>query len=130
MAPIILGAVATWPLLTKEPGFEWITGICALLAGITPAVYKALKLDVSVEAVTKHAHEFKILQDRFRQAWRISALGSADEFKNEFDALMARMDAARQLSLTAPERFFKKAQKKISTGHYNFAVDDNKAGKA
>jgi hypothetical protein len=25
VAPIILGAVATWPLLAKEPGYEWIS---------------------------------------------------------------------------------------------------------
>ena len=38
VAPIILGAVATWSLLTKETGLEWVTGTCALLAGIVPAV--------------------------------------------------------------------------------------------
>jgi hypothetical protein len=33
------------------------------------------------------------------------------------------MDAARAASLTAPERFFKKAQKKIVRGDYDFRVD-------
>jgi hypothetical protein len=41
----------------------------------------------------------------------------------EFATLMDRMDAARASSLTAPERFFKKAQKKINNGHYDFGVD-------
>jgi len=123
VGPIILGAVATWPLLTAQTGLEWLTGVCALLAGLTPAVYKALDFDVSLNTLTKSAHHFKILQDRFRQAWRVTALGGYDEFKGAFDALMERMDAARAASLTAPERFFKKAQKKIGGGDYNFAVD-------
>jgi hypothetical protein len=127
VAPIILGGVATWPLLTEQDGFKWITGVCALGAGIIPAVYKALDFDVSLDAVAKHAHEYKILQDRFRQAWRVTALGPFAEFKTEFDDLMARMDAARSSSLTAPERFFRKARKKIGAGHYDFAVDSRAA---
>jgi hypothetical protein len=118
VGPIIVGAVATWPLLTKQTGFEWLTGVCALLAGLTPAVYKALDFDVSLNTLTKSAHQFKILQDRFRQTWCVTALGGYDEY-----ALMERMDIARAASLTAPERFFKKAQKKIGSGDYNFAVD-------
>jgi hypothetical protein len=127
IAPIILGGLATWPLLAKQPGWEWVTGICALLAGLTPAVYKALQWDVSLDAVAKSAHSFKMLQDRFRQASRVAALGEFEEFKSTFDALMERMDAARAGSLTAPERFFKRAQKKISGGHYDFAADHRKS---
>ncbi|MEX0803263.1 MAG: SLATT domain-containing protein [Candidatus Binatia bacterium] len=123
VVPIILGALATWPLLVKENGYEWITATCALLAGIFPAVYKALNFDVSLEVIATHAHQFKILQDRFRQAWSVTALGSTDAFEKEFNDLMARMDALRSSSLTAPERFFKKAQKKIKSGHYEFAID-------
>jgi hypothetical protein len=127
VAPIILGAVATWPLLTKQSGYEWVTGTCALLAGFFPAVYKALDFDVSLDVIAKQAHQFKILQDRFRQAWRVTALKSPDDLKKEFDDLMARMDAVRSASLTAPERFFKRAQDKIKAGHYDFAVDQKAA---
>jgi hypothetical protein len=123
VTPILFGALATWPLLSQKAGFEWLTGVFALLAGVAPAVYKALDLDVSLDVLTKHAHQFKILQDRFRQAWSVTALGTPDEFKEEFDTLMDRMDAARSSSLTAPERFFKKARTKIQSGHYNFKVD-------
>src|SRR2546428_2139940 len=42
VVPIILGAVATWPLLRQEADYKWLTGACALLAGLAPAVYKAL----------------------------------------------------------------------------------------
>ena len=109
VAPIILGGVATWPLLAKQPDYQWITGLCALLAGMTPAVFKALALDGSVAVVAKQAHQFKILQDRFRQAWRVTALGDLSTFNTEFDQLMKRMDEARAASLTAPERHFRQA---------------------
>ena len=46
VAPIILGGIAAWPIFKQQPGCEWLTGLCALLAGITPAIYKALNLDV------------------------------------------------------------------------------------
>ena len=64
-----------------------------------------------------------MLQDRFRQAWQITALGNFDFFQAEFNTLMDRMDTARDSSLTPPERFFKKAQKKIKSGDYDFGAD-------
>jgi hypothetical protein len=123
ITPIVLGGVATWPLLAHHDEYKWLTGVCALLAGFAPALYKALDFDVSLKVIAQHAHEFKILQDRFRQAWRIGALGSFPEFKKEFDDLMGRMDNARAASVTPPERFFKKAKAKIGAGHYDFDVD-------
>jgi hypothetical protein len=129
VTPILLGAVATWPLLKEVHGFEWFTATCALLAGLSTAVYKALDLDVNLDSVAKHAHQFKILQDRFRQAAQVTALGAFDAFKKDFDELMARMDAARASSLTVPEKFFKAAQRKIDDGHYEFAVDAKSSAK-
>lgn len=123
VAPIVLGGVATWPLLTRQPDCEWVTATCALLAGLAPAVYKALDFDVSLDAVARHAHAFKILQDRFRQAWRVTALAPGDKIEQDFADLMQRLDAARSASLTAPERFFRKAQAKVLAGHYEFTVD-------
>ena len=123
VTPIVLGGVATWPLLTRQSDFEWVTATCALLAGLAPAVYKSLDFDVSLDAVAKHAHAFKILQDRFRQAWRVTALVPCDTFEKDFADLMQRLDTARSASLTAPERFFRKAQAKVSAGHYDFTVD-------
>lgn len=125
VVPIILGGLATWPLLTQAKGLEWVTGLCALLAGLTPAVYKALDLDVNLEALGKSEHQFRILRDRFRQAWCVAALASYEDFKNDFDQLMDRMDAARQGSVAVPERFFNKARKKIERGDYRFNVDQN-----
>jgi hypothetical protein len=127
MTPILLGGVATWPLLAKQDSYKWLTGICALLAGMAPAIYKALDFDINLSGIAQHAQAAKALQDRFRQAWRVTALGSFEEFKKEFDDLMSRKDAARTTSLVAPERFFLKARRKIEAGHYNFAIDDHPA---
>jgi hypothetical protein len=124
VAPIVLGGVATWPLLSHDDRFKWLAGICALLAGLAPAVYKALDFDVNLNGIAQHAHLAKMLQDRFRQAWRVTALGPFEDFKREFDELMVRKDEARAASLVAPERFFLKARKKIEAGHYDFAVDN------
>lgn len=123
VVPIVLGGLATWPLLAKKVEFEWVTGVCALLAGLAPAVYKALDLDVSLQALASSAHQFKSLQDGFRQAWRVTSLGGFDNFMTVVDALMERMDAARAGSITAPEKFFKQAQRKINDGDYAFSID-------
>lgn len=123
VVPIILGGIATWPALSKQSDLQWLTGVFAILAGLMQAVYKALNLDVSLETLTKSANQFKVLQDRFRQAWQVTAFGDFDEFKSEFVTLMERMDTTRANSPTAPERFFEKAQKKISKGDYDFSVD-------
>lgn len=121
--PIILGAVSTWSVL-QENGYVWLTAICALLAGLLPAIYEALDLKVSIEAISTLAAEFKNLQDRFRQAAEIHAAGDADEFDKQFEALMQRMEEARNKSITPPEWAFKAAQKKIDAGHYAFAADN------
>src|SRR5438309_2952769 len=67
VVPIVLGAIAAAPLLKNQPGYEWLTAICAFLAGLAPAIYKALDLDVNLNVVAQHAYAFKTLQDRFRQ---------------------------------------------------------------
>ncbi len=123
VSPIVLGGVAAWPLLEQRAGYEWVTAVCALLAGIAPAIYKALDLDKNLAAIARHANGFKVLQDRFRQAWRVSSLGPPDAFKKEFETVMSRMNRARSSSLIPPERFFKRAQRKIRGGHYDFGVD-------
>jgi hypothetical protein len=121
--PLVFGGLATWPLLAKPPEYEWMVSACALLAGLMPAIYKALNFDVSLDVLAKHAHEFKILQDRFRQAAGITALAGFPEFSAQFSTLMDRMDKARESSLTPPEYFFKRAQRKIAAGHYQFEID-------
>ena len=121
--PIIFGSLAAWLLFSKQHNMEWFAGVCALLAGLAPAVYKGLNFDISLDVLWKNAQQLKTLQDRFRQARSVTALGCFDEFQSEFAALMNDMDAARASSPTPPNRFCKKAQMKISEGHYNFGDD-------
>ncbi|KVN88826.1 hypothetical protein [Burkholderia ubonensis] len=126
VVPIVLGGLATWPLLAHVEEYQWVTGLFALLAGLTPAVYKALNLDVSLEALGKSEHQFRILRDRFRVAWCVTALGHYEDFKAEFDQLMDRMDSAREGSVAVPERFFNKGRAKIERGDYRFDVDQDR----
>lgn len=125
IAPIVLAAVAA-ALPNLSSGLAWLTVICTLVAGVATAVYKALHLDVSLDLISRTANQYKILQDRFRQARTVSALGTFDEFNKEFQARMQQMDAIRSASLPPPECFFKKAQRKIQSGDYDFTADIKK----
>ena len=128
VAPIVLGALATWSVLDQPDAtwVKWLTASFALLAGLIPAIFEALKLDVHIDEISRHAAEFKNLQDRFRQAGSVIALGPWEDFKTAFDVLMERMDTARSASLTPPERCFEAARKKIGQGHYGFEADTAK----
>lgn len=126
VVPIVAGSIAGARVLLKDPTYDWLVAICSLIAGLFPAIFKALDLDINLKTITDSAHRFKVLQDRFRQASTILANGSHDKLEEEFFALMTRMDDARSASPPVPERFFKKAQKKIKQGAYTFDVDDPK----
>jgi hypothetical protein len=121
--PIVLGSLASAKILLKDPDYDWVTAIAALLAGLFPAIFKALDLDVSLKAMSDAAHRFEILRDRFRQAALITSAKPLAELEEEFADLMRRMDEARNASLAIPERHFGKAQKKIGVGDYDFDSD-------
>jgi hypothetical protein len=123
VAPIVLGAFASWQLIGQDPDWKWITGSAALLAGVLPAIYKALDFDVNIESVTKSANAFKALQDRFRQARTIDQAMEPEKLREVLAKLMDGMDTVRAASPVAPERFFKDAQKKIASGAYAFKAD-------
>jgi hypothetical protein len=123
VAPIVLAGLATGLPTDLRPGLGWLIGTCTLLAGIATAVYKALDLDVSLEVISKQANQFKVLQDGFRQAWRIRASVGIDDLRDRFDALMEQLNALRLSSLPPPERYFRKAQAKVKSGDYDFSAD-------
>lgn len=118
--PVIAGSVGGAKILLKDPTFDWLTAAATLVAGLFPAIFKALDLDVSLKTISDSANRFKVLQDRFRQAAEIGSTKSADDLEEEFKALMERMDDARAASPAVPERHFKAAQKKIQAGDYQF----------
>jgi hypothetical protein len=124
VVPIILGGLASFKLLLADPNWEWISAVSALLAGLFPAIYKALNLDVSIPATTATAHEFEKLRDRFRQAARIGATKPISELESQFNDLMDRMDSARSACPSIPEDHFEVARQKIKNGHFNFSVDE------
>lgn len=124
--PIICGSVASAKILLHEPSYDWVVAILALLAGLFPAIFKALDLDVSLKAMSDSAHRFKVLQDRFRQAASIGATGPTETLEEEFRQLMDRMDDARSASLAIPNRHLNKARKIIEAGVYKFGVDQSK----
>lgn len=123
VVPIICGSIASARIFVRDPSYDWLIAICALVAGLFPAIFKALDLDVSLKTIADSANRFKTLQDRFRQASRIGPTGKLEELDEEFKALMQRMDDARASNPTIPERHFAKAQKKIGKGDFDFNAD-------
>lgn len=126
VAPIILGGVASWNILDSyntNPWIMWGAAVAALLAGLLPTIFKTLGLDGHIDYISDQAAMYKNLQDRFRQLGNFAVHKTKEELKREFDDLMQKMEEARNKSITAPERFFKAAQKKIKGGDYTFDSD-------
>lgn len=121
VSPIVLGAIVASPLLED---YDVVRAILIMVASLFPAIFEALKLDVHLETIAKQAAIFKSLQDRFRVARTVTALGGYEQLRAEYEELMTRMDAAREISVTPPEWCFKAAQKKVASGDYDFEVDD------
>jgi hypothetical protein len=120
VVPIICSSFASARILVRDPTYDWLVAILALVAGLFPAIFKALDLDVSLATIADSANRFKTLQDRFRQASLIGATSKTEELEDQFTALMQRMDDARSANPTIPERHFTAAQKKIKGGDYDF----------
>lgn len=123
--PLALGSFATWELITRQSAL-WVrivAGFAAFIAGLMPAIYSALKYDDDLEACKLSAAEFRNIGDRFRQVATVSSRLPFAEFKADFEAVMARMEKAREVGLTAPEKYFNQAQEKINKGDYSFDVD-------
>lgn len=123
--PLALGSIAGWKLLTTSDlqSVKIVVSVCALIAGVLPSIYAALKFDDELERCKRLTGEFKNLRDRFRQAALISSLKSFDQFESDFQKLMERLEAARAHSYTPPEWCFRRAQKKIKAGDYDHDVD-------
>lgn len=128
ITPIIFGSLASWSILKRPdiPWMLWLTAIAGLLAGLVPVIREALNLDIHVEEISKHAAQFKHLQDRFRLAAETGMAKSIHDFEIEVRDLLERLDDVRKASVTPPERCFVAAREKIKKGHYDFSVDNNK----
>lgn len=121
---IILGGFSACPFLFQHTELIWLSGFFGVLAGLLPSIYKALEFDHNLMSLIRSATEFKILQDRFRQAQLVTSFDSFENLNLEFHRLMERMDNERRNSLSVPKRFFNKAKKKIANGDYKFKTDE------
>ena len=99
---IILAALATALPAEADTGLGWFTDACTVLVGMATAIHIALNLDMSLDLIAKQANQFKVLQDRFRQGWRIGALDDLAKFQAEFATRIGQMDALRSSSLPPP----------------------------
>lgn len=126
VVPIIFGALASWEILKGDSRYEYITATMALIAGIVPAVYAALKLDEHLPTATRLAGEYKNLEIIFGDLAAIGPHKAFDVFEAEYKEARARLENANNEAYTPPEWCFKRARAKIQAGHYAFGDDPPK----
>jgi hypothetical protein len=127
---LVLGSLASFKLFTQDPDFAKVAAVFAFVAGLLPTIQEALKLDANITEAAQLAGEFKNLQDLFRRAALVSAYKPFAEFEADVKKLTERLEKARASSVTPPEFFFKRAQKKVNSGDYDFDVDQQAEEKA
>jgi len=125
VVPLVFGAVVSWRVLSaQDTGWKVaVVGLMAITAGVMPAVYSALRYDDYLAEARRLAGEFKNLQDRFHQLAILAVDLEESDLLGRFELLMDRMDTARSLSMTAPEWCFRRAQKKVKQGDYDYDAD-------
>lgn len=121
VVPIIFGAVAGWDLLKGSGGtLSIITATMALLAGVIPAVYSALKLDEHLPTAARLAGEFKNLEILFADLEKTGPYRPIEDFDADYKQARGRLEKVNAEAYTAPEFCFRAAKKKIEAGHYEF----------
>jgi hypothetical protein len=100
--------------------FAVVTAALALMAGLVPAIYAALKLDEHMPTAARLAGEYKNLKIVFRDLERVGPVKAFDAFEAEYKEARARQEAANAESYTAPEWCFERARRKINRGDYKF----------
>ena len=121
VVPLVFGGIVTWRVLSaQDTGWKVAaTGLMALVAGVMPAVYAALRYDDYLAEAKRLGGEFKNLQDRFAQLAMIAPGLDESDFRVRFESLMDRLESARAPSITAPEWCFRRAQAKVKSGDYS-----------
>jgi hypothetical protein len=92
--PIVFGALASWEILKGNNRFEYITATMALVAGLVPAIYAALKLDEHLPTATRLAGEYKNLEILFADLGSIGPHKPFDVFEAEYKEARGRLEAA------------------------------------
>jgi hypothetical protein len=123
--PLVLGGLSGWKGFSSsasQSGQE-IAGLLGIVAGITSAVYAALKLDEIIGTYKRIAAELKKLQKRFRQAATIDSLRPEQDFLGVFTELRERMESTYDPVHTPPEWCFWYARWKIKKGIHRYDSD-------
>jgi hypothetical protein len=122
--PIIFGALASWDLLTADNRYRTLTAVLALMAGVVPAVYAALKMEEHLPKAKELEGEYKNLHMRFAELARLGPLREFSGFEEEYKEARKRLEDANREAYTAPEWCFWWARIKIKAGKFG---EDDKA---
>ena len=124
ITPIVFGTLASWDLISSDDRFRVLTAVLALVAGLVPAIYAALKLDEHMPTAARLAGEYKNLEILFKDLGRIGPKKTFAEFEAEYKEARERLEAANKESYTAPEWCFNRARAKIEKGDYWFEEEN------
>ena len=58
VVPIICGTFASARIIVRDPSYDWYVAGAAMIAGLFPAIFKALDLDVSLKTIADSANRF------------------------------------------------------------------------
>jgi hypothetical protein len=114
--PIACGALAGWGLLKSNSELQVIAAVFALLAGVIPAIYSALKFDEFLPSAAQLAGEYKNLEIAFGDLEKMSVYKPATELELEYERARERLEHANAQSFTAPEWCYQRAKRKIKAG--------------
>ena len=118
--PIVLGALASSQVLQGVEGraAAFAIALAGLLAGLLPAIYDALGIEIHEGRTLQLANEYSNLRDRFRALARMAESMSDDEAGTAFEELISRLEAARQQSPSIPDKYFDRGSIKVKSGVY------------
>lgn len=122
MANVAIAAVAGAEGLFRflPPEYEPVPVFLAVIAGLLPTLYGALKFDDGLEQARALSGEYKTLEYEYRYLITVATHGDTKILRARYDAASARFEAAAQQAFTPPEWAFEKTQAKIKAGTYDF----------
>jgi hypothetical protein len=120
--PIAFGALAGWGLLKSNSELQVIAAVFALLAGVIPAIYGALKFDEFLPLAVRLTGEYKNLEIAFGDLEKMSVYKPATELELEYGRAREGLERANAQSFTAPEWCYQRAKRKIEAGEQAQAI--------